>query len=267
MSRSSSGSMVANTFEPRETNWCSLKAKTGRSVVGSSTREPAEQAWRGWPRSSPISTDRPHSSASSAASPSAPPRVRGSARTRRPSRSAMPIVDSIHRASGSAGMPRSLLDRIAGLALELDLRRPATLGIRRRLGGPLAGSHRSRPSGATRCRTGARHLGDLAALFRQGAVGGEGGRGARRTAALSPCTPRAPGDREALRRRPAGRGRCAARRGRGSGVLRPARPAGARRAGEDQLQHHVVREQDVGRVGDDLLALLVVLLAGVHART
>ena len=34
-------------------------------------------------------------------------------------------------------------------------------------------------------------------------------------------------------------------------------------SGEDQLQHHVVREQDVGRVGDDPLAFLVLLLPRV----
>jgi hypothetical protein len=34
---------------------------------------------------------------------------------------------------------------------------------------------------------------------------------------------------------------------------------------EDQLEHHVVREEDVRGAGDDLLALLVRLLAGVAA--
>ena len=35
------------------------------------------------------------------------------------------------------------------------------------------------------------------------------------------------------------------------------------RPGQDELEHHVVREQDVRRVNEDLLALLISLLTGV----
>ena len=38
-------------------------------------------------------------------------------------------------------------------------------------------------------------------------------------------------------------------------------------AGEDQLEHHVVGQENVGRVGDDRLTLLILLLPGVPLET
>ena len=86
---------------------------------------------------------------------------------------------------------------------------------------------------------------------------GQGRRGADALEPVGAAGVADPPARAAPRRRPGGPGRCAARRGRGTADPAALRRAGARRPGQDQLQHHVVGEQDVRRVVDDRLALLV----------
>ena len=192
--------------------------------------------------------------------PSSPPRVRGSARTSRPSRLGEP--DGRLDPAGERVAAERL--EVAGLVDAGVVDRPGSAPDEAGVASAAA-SARSRVSPITRSgRTAApnrrrRDLGDLRALLgRAVPSAGQGGRGADALQALRRCRPRGPGGTAARHRRPGGPGRCAARRARGTADPGPAATSCALVGpGQDQLQHHVVGEQDVRRVGDDRLAFLV----------
>ena len=147
------------------------------------------------------------------------------------------------RSASVSGDRRRIGDPLQRLADDLAGLDGHTEQRRRHLGDrpPLVVARRPRSSSSPRCRC--------------------TGRQARRR---SPAA----GGQAAPRRRPGGRGRCAARRGPGTASpaaasTRPAIP----RPGQDKLEHHVVGEQDVGRISDDPRPVLRRLLAGVPGET
>ena len=241
-------------LEPRETNWCSLKANTAAAVAGSSTRDPASRADRSAARRRLDA--RPVSAASSGRQPVVPTDGPGVG----PHQPSLPLghPDRPTRSSGPRGRRRNAAPS-PGRTRRVRPRRC-----------------RQRPAGSTESAAGGpfQRLADDVRL-----------RYGRRRRAGDATSATAFAGRPRYRRSPwSPRSRCTG----GLGALHASRtrrhqqrhvgplaaPVGVQLVqdeelkalgrrhqlalvgpGEDQLQHHVVGEQDVRRVGDDPLAL------------
>ena len=109
----------------------------------------------------------------------------------------------------------------------------------------------------------ARHLGDLLTLLVEAALAGERRRGADALEALGPTGVTHPPAQEGHVRALASAVGVQLVEDEEAQILGLGDELALVGPGQDQLQHHVVREQDVGRISNDRLALLVTLLAGV----